>query len=72
MPIETGRWSSVQRQDRLCGSCGELGDEEHVLFRCALIRRDDLRLGDTESLSNVWKTPDVYELCKGVKAAGYL
>ena len=34
LKIETGRWSRIPRDDRLCG-CGEaIQDEEHVLLRC--------------------------------------
>ena len=31
--IETGRWSRLEREDRLC-VCGAIQDENHVLFRC--------------------------------------
>ena len=33
--IETGRWSRLARQDRLCG-CGEIQDEKHVLCDCPM------------------------------------
>lgn len=34
-PIETGRWSRVPREDRICNLCRNgLGDEFHYLFTC--------------------------------------
>ena len=42
--VETGRWSRIDRERRVC-KCGEgIGDEEHVLTRCKLTQhlRDGL------------------------------
>ena len=36
--IETGRWSRVSREDRLC-NCGEVQTEEHVLLFCPLTQQ---------------------------------
>ena len=34
LKVETGRWSRIAREDRIC-ACGEaIEDEEHVLLRC--------------------------------------
>ena len=33
--VETGRWSRINLQDRLC-ECGQIQTEEHVLLRCPL------------------------------------
>jgi hypothetical protein len=34
-PIETGRWSRVPRQERICNLCRNgLGDEFHYVFTC--------------------------------------
>ena len=37
LPIETGRWNNVERNERLCILCGNthLGDEYHFLFDCS-------------------------------------
>ena len=36
LKIETGRWSRIDRNERLC-KCGQaIGDEEHVLTQCPL------------------------------------
>ena len=43
LKIETGRWSRLTRDRRIC-KCGEgIGDEEHVLTKCKLTQklRDD-------------------------------
>ena len=69
-PIETGRWIRRPRPERLCGACGELGDEEHVLFRCSLVRRDDLSVEG--NLSEIWDKPDTFELFKRIKSANFL
>ena len=34
LKIETGRWSRIAREERLCRCGGEVEDEEHVLLRC--------------------------------------
>ena len=70
LPIETGRWIRRPRMERLCSACGELGDEEHVLFRCSLVRRDDLTV--EENLSKIWDKPDTFELFKRIKCANFL
>ena len=36
LPIETGRWCRKPRNERVCMNCGILGDENHVLYHCAL------------------------------------
>ena len=51
----------------MCGVCGELGDEEHVLFRCSLIRGDDLSV--EENVNEIWDTPDTFELFKRINSA---
>ena len=42
MPIETGRWTRVPRENRLCPNCNVLGDERHFLYECNEIDRTDL------------------------------
>ena len=44
LPIETGRWKSLDRVDHVCPECQALGYDEHYTFYCSLIRRDDLVL----------------------------
>ena len=34
MLIETGRINNIPKEERTCGHCDELEDEEHVLFKC--------------------------------------
>ena len=41
LKIETGRWSRIARERRLC-NCGSIQDERHVLCDCLLT--DDCRL----------------------------
>ena len=37
LPIETGRWNNIERNDRICPKCnsGDVGDEYHYIFKCA-------------------------------------
>ena len=39
LPIETGRWSRVTREQRLCETCNVLGDEHHVKYHCTCMYR---------------------------------
>lgn len=44
-PIETGRWTNIPRDNRICTKCqsGEVGDEYHYLFKCECIEIVQLR-----------------------------
>ena len=64
LPVETGRWSGLDHDARLCGTCGEIGDEKHVLYRCSLIDRSDVQLNE---ISRIWYQPDVYKMFKRIK-----
>ena len=70
LPIETGRWNRKQRHERLCVNCGEIGDEEHAVYNCSLILRDDL--GNLDGISTLWLQPEVYKLFSRIKAAELL
>ena len=70
LPIETGRWNRKQRHERLCTNCGEIGDEEHAIYSCSLISRDDL--GIIDEISNLWLQPEVYQLFSRMKEAKLL
>ena len=41
-PIELGRWSRTNRENRLCSTCGILGDEYHYIYTCTAIDRSSL------------------------------
>ena len=53
LPIETGRWSGRPRHERFSENCNEVGDEDHVIYRCSLIERGDLTLHEDLSLIGV-------------------
>ena len=42
MPIETGRWRLVARENRLCETCNTLGDEKHYIYHCPNIDRTNI------------------------------
>ena len=42
MPIETGRWRRVARENRLCETCNTLGDEKHYIYHCPNIDRTNI------------------------------
>ena len=51
-PIETGRWKRIDRQLRVCETCNVLGDEEHYIYTCVEIDRNNLVIPPIENLSN--------------------
>lgn len=42
LPIETGRWKNVPRENRNCKLCnsGDIGDEFHYIFKCSKFNHD--------------------------------
>ena len=61
LPVETGRWYGIRnRNDRVCGECGVLGDELHYIYNCTQIKRDDIML--PENLEELWQNPNVFKL----------
>ena len=34
LPIATGRWAGIPKNERLCRTCNVLGDEFHLVFYC--------------------------------------
>ena len=41
LAVETGRWTNIPPEERICVSCRHLEDEYHMIFECALY--EDLR-----------------------------
>ena len=41
-PIETGRWTGIERNLRLCERCDVIGDEFHFIYECDDINRINL------------------------------
>ena len=65
LPIETGRWSRVTREQRLCETCNVLVDEHHVIYHCTCIERDDVVLSPT--MSEIWTQKDIFKLVAKLK-----
>ena len=43
-PIETGRWTNVPKQNRICPLCNlDIGNEFHYLFNCTYPQIAELR-----------------------------
>ena len=70
LPIETGRWNRKLRHERVCPNCGEIGDEEHVIYRCSLVLRNDIVFLD--EIDKLWLQPEVYKLFARIKDAKFL
>jgi hypothetical protein len=70
LPIEKGRWSRMDPSDRLCSTCNEVGDEEHVIYNCSLISREDIEIH--EDISCIWKQEYVFKLFGHIKNTDYL
>ena len=65
LPIETGRWRRIKREERRCATCGGLGDEKHIVYDCSEIRRDDLP-ELPRPLSRIWGYAGVNRLFKRI------
>ena len=63
LPIEKGRWYRKPRDERLCSTCGILGNEIHYLFDCPLVCREGMNLSILD-LETIWSNPNVYEITK--------
>ena len=59
LPIETGRWSGLQRCQRLCPKCNVLGDEYHFLFDCTETYKDPTHYFSGE-LHDVWSNENFF------------
>ena len=70
LPIETGRWNRKLPHERVCVNCGVIGDEEHAIYSCSLVSRDDIVFLD--EISKLWLQPEVYKLFARIKAAKFL
>ena len=70
LPIETGRWRSSPREERLCTVCGVLGDERHAIYECSLVIHDDIILN--EHIHGIWYQPDIFKLFERFRAAKFL
>jgi hypothetical protein len=61
LPIETGRWANIPRQDRICTLCNEnIGDEVHILFRCK--NQNIITLREKKLPIYYYNNPDIRKL----------
>ena len=72
LPIETGRWRRIPRQARLCPVCHVMGDESHVLFNCSAIPRTHQINVINQTLNNIWKDKNVFELFKELSESEFM
>ena len=57
LAVETGRWSRVPREQRLC-LCGAVQTELYVLFSCPLLNTERHRhFGITPEVQHLWQHP---------------
>ena len=68
LKIETGRWSRMKRDQRLCSTCGELGDEFHALYYCSNVYRGDLA-NLPPRIADIWEYEGVNTLFKRLREA---
>ena len=69
--IETGRWNRTPRENRLCAACGVLEDEQHIVYSCTQIQRNDLT-DLPHPLSSIWDYQGVNRLFKRIVDAEYI
>ena len=64
LAIETGRWSRIPREQRLC-ECGEVQTENHILARCE--KTEDIRSSSSNiecfSIPNLFENNDIKAMC---------
>ena len=53
LPIETGRYNGIPRQERLCSCSDKLGDEFHFLFQCTHLNEIRTRYLDIDYVKSV-------------------
>ena len=65
LKIETGRWSRIPRERRLC-QCGSVQDEVHVILHCPLLQtiREGFPTINFNSVNDVMTNDSESELCK--------
>ena len=61
LPIETGRWFNVLRENRICKLCNtNIGDEYHYLFSC---KNQDVEHNRRKYIQKYYKyNPNVYKM----------
>ena len=72
LKIETGRWTRIERERRLC-PCGQIQTEQHVLLHCPLtqssrVRHSRLNFADLRSLMATDDVANVAKFCCEVLA----
>ena len=70
LPIETGRWNRTPRNERLCSTCGVLGDENHVIYSCSQISCEDIVLDNF--IDKIRYQPEVFKLFERIKTVKFL
>ena len=68
LKIETGRWSRTPREQRLCRTCNEFGDEFHALFSCSEVYREDLE-DMPSSVADLWEYEGINRLFQRMRDA---
>ena len=65
LKVETGRWSRIPRERRLC-PCGQIQDESHALLNCSQLShlRQEFCNLDFNSLATLMSFTDFSYLCK--------
>ena len=55
--METGRWSGLQREERICKQCalGEVEDEAHFVLRCEALSEERRNLLRHMELVDRWQ-----------------
>ena len=71
LPVETGRWRRINRDERLCPKCHVFGDEYHFLFSCLETYRDPSHNFNGE-LHEVWSNQNVFELFKELSKSEFI
>lgn len=65
IPVETGRWVNIPREERICHLChNDIGSEYHYIFECSFPNVIfDLIWFDLVNLESIYKSSDIVFDC---------
>ena len=69
LKVETGRWSRIPRENRLC-ECGTVQDENHVLFNCN--KTKEIRDKYEISRDHYENTAELMKKCEEIKLLNFI
>ena len=70
LPIETGRWHRIPREERLCTRCQVMRDEYHFICDCHEISRANVQF--ERGIGAIWRDENIFKLFNTLANTEYL